>query len=149
MPRIFVHTFTVPPDAIDVQGHTNNVEYVRWMQDVAVRHSAAQGWPMERYARTGTGWVVRSHSIEYLQPSRSGDVLSLLTWVAGFRRHSSPRRFLFWRASDRQVLAKAETLWVFVDIATGRPRPIPEELSSAFDIVPKDEDVLKAVPGIS
>ena len=145
MARIFRHTFTVPADAIDVQGHTNNVEYVRWMQDVAVRHSAEQGWSMERYAREGTGWVVRRHAIEYLLPSRAGEELSLLTWVAGFRSHSSPRRYLFWRASDRQVLARAETLWVFVDVSTGRPRSIPKELSSAFEIVQNDEDVLEGL----
>ena len=145
MARIFRHTFTVPADAIDVQGHTNNVEYVRWMQEVAVRHSAEQGWPMERYAREKTGWVVRSHSIEYLLPSRAGEELTVLTWVAGFRSRSSPRRYLFWRASDRQVLARAETLWVFVDAGTGRPRAIPEELSSAFEIVPDGEEVLEGL----
>ena len=145
MPRIFRHDFAVPADAIDVQGHVNNLEYLRWMQDVAIRHSAAQGWPMERYLQTGTGWVVRSHTIEYLQSAHAGESLSLLTWVAGLRHHSSPRRYLFWRGSDRQVLAKAETLWVFVESSTGRPRPIPEELRTAFEIVPKDEDVLESL----
>ena len=137
------HEVVILDSAIDANGHTNNVEYVRWMQDVAVRHSAEQGWPMERYAREGTGWVVRSHSIEYLLPSRAGDELTVLTWVAGFRTRSSPRRYLFWRASDRQVLARAETLWVFVDAGTGRPRSIPKELASAFEVVPDGEEVLE------
>ena len=41
MRGVFVHTFTVPPEAIDVNGHVNNLEYLRWMQEVATRHSAA------------------------------------------------------------------------------------------------------------
>ena len=49
-------------DEIDGQGHANNVAYVQWMQDAAVAHSAAQGWPGERYVELGCGWVVRSHS---------------------------------------------------------------------------------------
>jgi hypothetical protein len=37
-------------------------------------------------------------------------------------------------------------LWVFVDSTTGRPRSIPPELSTAFDIVASEEDALAALP---
>jgi acyl-CoA thioester hydrolase len=139
-----VRSFVVGPESIDGNGHVNNLEYLRWMQDVAVEHSAVQGWPLERYQRTRTGWVVRTHSIEYLRPAFAGDSVAVLTWVAGYRQRSSPRRFLFWRASDRQVLARAETLWVFVDAESGRARSIPEELRASFEVVP-DEEVLQMV----
>jgi acyl-CoA thioester hydrolase len=148
MTRIHVHTFAVPPAAIDVNGHVNNLEYLRWMQDAATAHSTAVGWPYERYAREGAGWFVRSHSIEYLHPARAGETLSALTWVAGFGTGSSPRRYLFWRAQDRQVVARAETLWVFVDFATGRPQRIPAALREAFAVVPDGEDAI-ASAGLS
>lgn len=143
MPRIHLREITVPPDAIDVNGHVNNLEYLRWMQDIAVEHSAVRGWPLERYQATGTGWVVRSHSIEYLRPAFAGDALSLVTWVADLRPRSSMRRYLVWRASDREVLARAETLWVFVDVATGRGRAIPEELRSSFEVVSEADEVMR------
>ncbi len=139
MPRIFVRTFAVPAEAIDGNRHVNNLEYVRWMQDVAVEHSAARGWPIARYQQTGTAWVVRRHTIEYVRPAFAGDSLSVFTWVAGYRQSSSQRRFLFWRGSDQQLLVRAETLWVFVDAKSGRPRPIPEELASAFEVATDDE----------
>ena len=143
MPRIYVRDVTVTRDAIDVNGHVNHLEYLRWMQDVAVEHSAARGWPLERYQATGTGWVVRSHSIEYLRPAFAGDRLSLLTWVADLRPRSSLRRYRVWRASDRQVLAQAETLWVFVDLASGRARAIPGELRSSFEVVSEPDEVTR------
>jgi len=143
VPRIHVHTFSVPAASIDVNRHVNNLEYLRWMQDVATAHSAAQGWPLERYVDLGAGWFVRSHTIEYLRPAVEGDSLSILTWVAGFGSGSSPRRYLFWRAADRQIVARAQTLWVFVDFATGRPTRIPAALRSAFEVVPDDEDALR------
>jgi acyl-CoA thioester hydrolase len=142
MPRVLVQRFRVSPEAMDVNGHVNNLAYLRWMQDAAIAHSAARGWPVERYLAAGTGWVVRSHFIEYLLPAFAGEELCLLTWVAGLRRQSSLRKFLFWREQDRQVLARAETLWVFVESASGRPVPIPPELVSAFEVVPSEEDVL-------
>jgi acyl-CoA thioester hydrolase len=146
MPRILEQALVVPDSVIDVNGHVNNLAYLQWMQDAAIAHSTAQGWPIDRYRAARMGWVVRSHYIEYLLPAFAGERLLLLTWVAGFRRHSSPRKFLFWRQRDRQIVARAETLWVFVDTATGRPIAIPPELASAFEVVLDGEDVLAALP---
>jgi acyl-CoA thioester hydrolase len=145
MPRVLLHNFVVPGEAIDVNGHVNNLAYLRWMQDVAIQHSSEQGWSLERYQAAGTGWVVRSHFIEYLSPAFQGESLTLLTWVTGFKRHSSPRRYLFWRGHDRQVIAQAETLWIFVSARTGRPERIPRELEQAFEVVPQNEDVLALI----
>ncbi len=35
---IYSDEIVVPESAIDVNGHVNNVVFVQWMQDVAVRH---------------------------------------------------------------------------------------------------------------
>ena len=144
MPRIYARSLTVPQQAIDVLGHVNNLEYVRWMQDVATEHSEAQGWPLERYVARGAGWFVRRHAIEYLRPAFAGDTLSLVTWVAGFERTSSPRKYLFFRSTDREIVARAETLWVFVDFGTGAPVRIPADLRSAFEVVTDEAEVMGA-----
>lgn len=142
MPDVYIQKLTVPAESIDMNDHVNNLEYLHWMQEIAIQHSSAQGWPIERYIQTGSCWVVRSHFIEYLQPAFLGDSISILTWVTGMKKGSSPRKYLFWRHNDQKVLAEAETLWVFVDLKTGRPRPIPEALQNAFDIVRESEDSL-------
>lgn len=122
----------IPPESIDENRHVNNREYLKWMQDVAMAHSAAVGWPTERYSGMGASWVVRSHHIEYLRPAFERDTLHVHTWVEGMEGSTSMRRYLFWRNRDRVPVARAETLWVFVDQSTGRPRAIPDELSSDF-----------------
>lgn len=143
--RVFSKHFAVPADAIDVQGHVNNLAYVGWMQDVAIEHSAAVGWPMRRYLELGAGWVVRSHFIEYLRPGFAGEPLGAHTWVPRFDQRSTPRRYLFVRDTDRAVLARAETSWVFVDLTSGRRRPIPPELLEAFDPVADDAEVYRVL----
>ena len=140
-PRIHSRRFPVPDDAIDQQGHVSNLAYVAWMQDLAIQHSAAAGWPMARYLAMGAGWVVRSHFIEYLRPAFAGDVIEAHTWVPEFTQRTTPRRFLFLREADRLPLAKAETRWVFVDLASGRRRPLPDDLLSAFAPVADDAEV--------
>jgi acyl-CoA thioester hydrolase len=147
-PRIYTKRFTVPAEAIDLQGHVNNLAYVSWMQDVAIEHSAAAGWPMARYLSLGAGWVVRSHFIEYLRPAFTGEPLAVHTWVPRFDQRSTPRKYVFLRETDRQVLAQAETQWVFVDLTTGRRRPLPPELLSAFEAVADDAEV-KRILGVA
>lgn len=142
---IFSKRFPIPPDAIDVQGHVGNLAYVGWMQDIAIEHSEVVGWPMSRYLELGAGWVVRSHFIEYLRPAFADEVVGAHTWVPRFDQRSTPRRYLFVRDSDRAVLARAETAWVFVDLTTGRRRTIPPALLAAFDPVPEDSTVREAL----
>ena len=40
---VFSYEFVIPAAAVDANGHVNNVMYVQWMQDAAVRHYEAMG----------------------------------------------------------------------------------------------------------
>lgn len=143
--RIHSRRFAVPADAIDVNGHVSNLAYVAWMQEIAIEHSTAAGWPVERYRAIGAGWVVRSHFVEYLRPAFAGDLVTAHTWVPRFDHRAAPRRYLFVRDDGRQVLAQAETRWVFIDLATGRRRPLPEDLVDAFEVVPEEAEVRRTL----
>jgi acyl-CoA thioester hydrolase len=125
----------VPAEVVDGNRHVNNVAYVQWMQDAAIQHSAATGCTRMTEA-IGATWVARMHRIEYLSPAFAGEAITVLTWVADFRRVRSLRRYQFIRAADQKVLAQGETDWVLVDVATGRPRGIPNELAKLFELVP-------------
>jgi len=138
MPPIFRHRFTVGPEAIDENGHVNNVVYVQWMQDMAIRHADAAGCS-ETTRRIGAMWVARSHKIEYLSPAFAGDEIEALTWVVNFRKVRSLRRYKFVRTMDQTTLARGETDWVFMDAQAQKPRSIPETVSAAFDLLPDDQ----------
>jgi acyl-CoA thioester hydrolase len=136
---IFHYSFTIPPEAIDENGHVNNVRYVQWMQDMAVRHYDFLGGipPMRSLGAT---WVVRSHHIEYLNPAFEGDLIEARTWVVNIHQVRSLRRYEFIRKGDGVQLAKGDTEWVLVDVATGRPRAIPDSLTRLFSLLPDRKD---------
>ena len=125
----------VPAEAVDGNRHVNNVAYVQWMQDAAIQHSAATGCTRMTEA-IGATWVARMHRIEFLSPAFADEAITVLTWVADFRKVRSLRRYKFIRAVDQKVLVLGETDWVLVDVATGRPRGIPCEMVSLFELVP-------------
>jgi acyl-CoA thioester hydrolase len=132
---VYRHSIVVSQDAIDANGHANNVEYLRWMQDAAIGHAEASGGA-DATRRIGASWVVRRHHIEYVQSAFAGDRLLVLTWVANLRKASSLRKYLLLRETDCAMIARGETNWVFVDSQSGRPIAIPKEVFSLFQVVP-------------
>lgn len=129
----------VPEKVIDANGHVNNVAFVQWMQEAATRHADTNGGT-EATRNCQATWVVRSHTIEYLGPAYRDDHLTVLTWVANFRKVRSLRRYRFLRTKDRRLLVRGETDWVLVDRRTGRPRSIPESVRGVFPVVPPEQE---------
>jgi acyl-CoA thioester hydrolase len=138
MAQIYRYELTVPEDALDVNGHVNNLEYLRCMQDAAILHSDSQGCTRITTA-AGEIWVVRIHRFEYLRPAFAGEQIIVLTWVSNFRRVQSLRKYRIIRVQDNAVLVEGETDGVFVDAKTGRLRSIPKNIIAAFEILPKEK----------
>jgi acyl-CoA thioester hydrolase len=130
---VYSYEFIIPKTAVDQNGHVNNVMYVQWMQDAAVRHYEAMGGSRPTQA-IGATWVVRSHSVEYLRPAFESERIRVETWVVNLRRVRSLRRYRFLRVTDEGLLVRGETDWVFVDANSGVPRAIPAEVARLFTL---------------
>ncbi|RPJ53345.1 MAG: acyl-CoA thioesterase, partial [Acidobacteria bacterium] len=109
MPETYLYRHRVTDDESDELRHANNVAYLEWMQEAAVAHSSASGWPPARYLELGFGWLVRRHVIEYLQPAFPGDQIVVKTWVASMDRVSCVRKYEITRDVDEVRLVNAWT----------------------------------------
>lgn len=134
----FKWSFVVQSDAIDSQGHVNNVSYVQWMQDTAIKHT--QSVQADQIAaRLSTMWVVRRHEIEYLRQVFLGDELQIETYIDEIQRATSVRRYVFTNAKTGKTVAQGKTDWVCLDTQTGRPCSIPDEILHAFGFTPETQ----------
>jgi acyl-ACP thioesterase len=103
-----------------------------------IRQPTAGRWSaIYRSARRGSCVPISSSTFP-------GDGIEIFTWAASLELREVSRRYLFRRAEDDRILARAETKWVYVDLKSGRPRRVPEELLSAFEAVLEDDPELKA-----
>jgi acyl-CoA thioester hydrolase len=132
MPLTHVRTFRVRHYECDTQGQVNQATYLRYMQEAAFDASAAAGYDLGRYQAMGRYWLVRETEIQYLRPLRYGDRVQVKTWVADFRRVRSRRAYEFRLAGTDELVAHAQTDWAYLDLARGRPLPIPPEMKAAF-----------------
>jgi acyl-CoA thioester hydrolase len=127
---VYQKSLLIPETAIDENGHVNNVAYVQWMQDIAVEHYASIGG-IQAQGPDAT-WVVCSHRIEYFLPAFADEEIEIRTWVENIQRVRSLRKYEFVRRSDGKTLVKGETDWVFVDVHSGRPLAIPQDVADVF-----------------
>lgn len=128
---IFEQTFTVNPEHIDDNNHLNNVVYIQWMQDVAIMHSSTLGWDAKKYATNQCSWVAKTHFVDYIRPAFLRETLTVKTWIDNIKRCSSVRKYAFYN-SESKLIAKAETLWIFINAKTGRPQGIFPEIKENF-----------------
>jgi acyl-CoA thioester hydrolase len=125
--------FVVTDDDIDALGHASNIAFVRWIQDVAIAHSSAVGLGLEAYQRLGAIFVVVRHEIDYLRPALRGDAVEARTWISNVMAAKCQRATELFRRTDGKLLARGLTTWGFIELATGRPRRIAEEVRAAFE----------------
>jgi acyl-CoA thioester hydrolase len=116
----------------DVVPHVNNVEYVRWLDRAAELHSDSVGWTRDALFESGMMWFVARHEVDYVAEAWGHDSLFIATWVRNFHKVKTWRDHVVFRPSDRQVICRASTLWVLVDLATGRPRRIGSDMVELF-----------------
>lgn len=132
MPTIHIESFKVRHYECDMYGHLNNAVYLRYMQQAGIEAAAAVGYTEEVLHSLNRTWIPRVIVIEYLQPVRFGETLEVKTWVDGVRRVISRRRYEFRRSGETEPVATAFTDWVFVDLESGLPLTIPDEVMAAF-----------------
>ncbi|MEM7457024.1 MAG: thioesterase family protein [Planctomycetota bacterium] len=128
---VFEFSITVTSDVIDSNGHVNNVAYVQWMQDAAIKH-ARSVIRDEIYSESGTTWMVKSHHVEYIGQAFAGDAIEITTWLEKLRKVRCTRKYEFRRQSDQSMLARGETEWVYIRSTDGKPVAIPDEMIAGF-----------------
>jgi acyl-CoA thioester hydrolase len=121
----------VQPGDIDDQNHVNNTVYLRWVQDVATAHWKSLA---STEAQSAIGWVVLRHEIDYKTPACMGDEVILQTWVGAASRLKFERFTEVRRKIDSQLLANARTLWVPIDVRTGKPTRVSGDVRARFSI---------------
>jgi acyl-CoA thioester hydrolase len=124
----FTRIFTAAPADIDELGHVNNAVWVRWIQDMATAHWAAQALPEQIEAYI---WVVVRHEIDYRGNLKVGESVGGRTWIerpptgAKFDRHVA-------LVKDGKTLVQAKTTWAIIDRTTQRILRVPKDVTARF-----------------
>ncbi len=146
MPPITTRAYRIRYHECDAYGHLNNSQYARLMQETAFDAAAEIGYGFDWCIAQQRAFLIRSTEIEFLQAIRYGDTLVVTAWVDKIRRVTARRRYELRSQLTGALVARGHSIWVFVDMATGRPMAIPTDIGAAFvgDNLPADPQVLDA-----
>ncbi len=131
-PEVFHQRRRVEWRDLDPAQHVNNAVYLAYIEDCALQLAAAYGWPPERMQAEGFAIIARRHQLEYKQPAILDDDVEVATWASDMKHTTVLRHFVLTRVSDGAPLARARTLWAWVDVKSGRPVRIPTRFRADF-----------------
>ncbi|MEO1013981.1 MAG: thioesterase family protein [Pseudomonadota bacterium] len=127
----FAMEISPAPEDFDELGHVNNAVYLRWAQEVAVRHWAATAPAAMRAEKI---FVILRHEIDYRDPVLPGERVVGRTWLGAAK---GPRfeRYVDLRKPDAlKPSASVKSVWCMIDMATRRPLRIGQDVLDAFGV---------------
>lgn len=137
----------------DALGHVNNAVDLNYLEQAAIDHATAVGWPQEALQRAFGGvFVARRHEIDYLAPAMEGHRLEVVTWAEMMDRATAIRRYVIRRVGEGEeegvagleihpdvsafhtsgMVVTAQTRWALVRSDTMRPMRIPLRVIDDF-----------------
>ncbi|KQC33303.1 thioesterase [Nonlabens sp. YIK11] len=127
---IFEDQRTVSHDEIDDLDHVNNVVYVQWANDIAMKHwmTVAPQEILDKY-----DWVMIKHCIEYKRSAVLNDLIKIKTQVGRATNVRYERFIEIYHAATNTLLAKTVSDWCAID-KEGKPVRISQELRDLFEI---------------
>ena len=141
LPNPFTIDLQVGSEEIDAYGHVNNAVYVSWCDKIAWAHTAAVGIGEEEFRRLDRGMAVRETEIHHLGAALEGDRIRVGNWMYwADGRLKAQRRFQIVRMNDGATLARAVSLYVCIELSTGKPKRWPPEFQQRYRVRPWVEE---------
>ena len=122
--RRFVARRTVRLGDVDPAGELRLDAIGRYLQDVASDDAVGAGLP------NALGWVVRRTLLSVTEPAIAGEDVELTTFCTGAGRSWAERRTTI--RSERGAVIDGVSLWVQVDVTTGRPARLGDEFAEIY-----------------
>jgi len=122
--RRFTAARTVRLGDVDPSGQLRVDAVARYLQDVASDDAVDSG------LSNALGWVVRRTMIRIERPPSVGERVRLVTYCTGAGRSWAERRTSI--VGDQGSAVEAVSLWVHVDVATGRPVRLGDDFAAIY-----------------
>ncbi|MCI7813174.1 MAG: thioesterase [Lachnospiraceae bacterium] len=118
---------------IGVDGKLTLTALVNYFQDCSTFQSEELGLGWRYLAAHKKAWVLSSWQIEVKRYPSMGENITVKTWAHSFKGFYGGRNFLM--VDEREeVLAYANTNWVFMDVETGHPAKTAQEEAEAYGL---------------
>ena len=106
---------------------------LNYFQDCCTFHSESAGVGMDYLEKKGQVWVLSSWQIIVKRYPALFEKIRISTWPYAFKRFLGNRNFTM-EDENGELIAYANSLWTFLDIASGRPVNVDEKQIQAYTL---------------
>lgn len=112
---------------------------INYFQDCTTFHSEEVGLGMEELTIRQKAWILSAWQIHIRRYPKLGERIRVNTWPYEFKGFYGGRNFTM-ETAEGELLASANSLWVYMDLKTGRPCRVDEEEARAYPLEPRLEE---------
>ena len=125
-PPDYAETFRARGNEVDCHDRASCAAFGNWMMEVAGVHAAQLGISVERLNAAGWGWALSRLVMECGEMPKAGEKARLRTWPSRLERLQFRRDFFLYDMTG-QIIARAVTFWVIMDLSTRKLLRMPPE----------------------
>ena len=108
---------------------------INQFQDSSSEHSESLGVGMDYLKAKKRAWILNSWQIVVKRYPKAHEEIEITTWPTGFKGVFGPRNFCM-KTPDGEMLAYANTLWVYMDVEKKMPTKPSEEEKELYGTEP-------------
>ena len=113
---------------------------INYFQDCCTFQSEDLGNGIEQMTQKHQAWILSSWQIVINRSPRFSEEITTGTWAYNFDRVYGYRNFIM-KTKSGEVLAVANSLWLYVDTNVFHPMRITDEIANIYTIEPRYEDM--------
>lgn len=106
---------------------------LNYLEDVAISHSKAAGYGVERLRAESIGWILRRWIVKMHRYPRLDEKITITTWPAEFKRFYANREFVIYD-EEQKIIGEATSLWIYFNLDKKKPIRIPEHMSEEYKV---------------
>lgn len=111
---------------------------INYFQDCSTFQSEDLGVGLEFWETNKRGWILSAWQAVVERYPKLGEQIEVCTWPTGFKGLYGTRNFVMKDENGKQI-AYANSIWVFMDMKTGRPAKPSEDEIRAYQLEPELE----------
>lgn len=121
--------FIVRSYEVHNDGHVNMPTICNYLQEIAGNHAGNLGLAIDQMEDRNWTWFLSRLKVEMLQYPSWRDRITLTTWPSTHDNIHTERDFQIFNEND-ELIGKAVSSWVVIDLNTRRPIRIPDEVKN-------------------
>ncbi|MBO4896918.1 MAG: hypothetical protein J5590_01305 [Clostridia bacterium] len=104
---------------------------LRFFQNAAIAHTSKAGFPLSYLYAQNRAWILISMNVDFYRMPEDGENIKITTFAPRFDRVYGYRCF---EAEDKDgnIIAKAASLWIFLNTETIRPATVLDEFYEKY-----------------